>query len=123
MLNDLIQGLGAAVVVEATALAAPIGASGAVRYICVGERSAWKESTPISLGACRLFPVSWSGLQRVLYSPLFAATGYWLLSLSRASKNVPNIGVPVGHRPEARPGVKVYSSQAVGFELIHQAGR
>src|SRR6516162_4878192 len=25
-----------------------------------------------------------------------------------------HIGVPVGHRPEARPGVKVYSSQAVG---------
>jgi hypothetical protein len=42
------------IVVESTLLPA----NGAVRYMCVGDRSAWKESTPISEGACRLLPGS-----------------------------------------------------------------
>src|SRR5206468_8998608 len=33
-------------------------ASGAVRYMWVGERSAWKESIPSSAGECRLCPGS-----------------------------------------------------------------
>jgi|SRR5579864_5199127 len=58
MLDHIRQSREAAIMIEATFLMAPKTRKGSGPVHCVGDRSACHESTPISLGACRLFPGS-----------------------------------------------------------------
>jgi hypothetical protein len=56
VIDDVEQGGEPSVVEEAALLMRPQSREGAVRYMWVGERSAWNESMPISLGVFMLCP-------------------------------------------------------------------